>query len=353
MTSGNVVFNYGDGANAFVDVSSIQTVSAFTLTGASLSTGDIVFAALSATQGITFDVGSMSATVSAVAVDTDGNFVFNAGDANSLKLDIETLSASGATITLGSVSIAGQANNISATNVDSFTLQGTNYREIFTVDTVSASAMSITFGDLSDAFVASAITTDTFSFAGGDGANFSSTVTELTINGSDFNLTMPELGNGLTIGKLDFSASGTIVGTHNIDTVSASSSSTAGDSVVFTFNMGEDSVADDFSYMNGGGKELVKILNFDTGSDTLSWNGTAPATAITTTTAAGIIGGALGASISASDLTAGSATATFVYNGDLFFVGASAASNSTFEDGEVVFQFVGITDIGNADLGTY
>jgi len=353
MTSGNVVFNYGDGANAFVDVSSIQTVSAFTLTGASLSTGDIVFAALSATQGITFDVGSMSATVSAVAVDTDGNFVFNAGDANSLKLDIETLSASGATITLGSVSIAGQANNISATNVDSFTLQGTNYREIFTVDTVSASAMSITFGDLSDAFVASAITTDTFSFAGGDGANFSSTVTELTINGSDFNLTMPELGNGLTIGKLDFSASGTIVGTHNIDTVSASSSSTAGDSVVFTFNMGEDSVADDFSYMNGGGKELVKILNFDTGSDTLSWNGTAPATAITTTTAAGIIGGALGASISASDLTAGSATATFVYNGDLFFVGASAVSNSTFEDGEVVFQFVGITDIGNADLGTY
>ena len=261
----------------------------------------------------------------------------NTPNTTNLKIDIETLSASGATVTLGAVSDPNQANGISAINANSFTLAGTNYREIFASETISASAVSITFGDLSDAFRVSAITTETFTFAGGDGANFSASASIITIGASDFSLTMPELGNGLTIGKLDFSASGTIAATHNADTVSASSSSTAGDSVVFTFNYGEDSVADDISYMNGAGKELVKILNFDIGQDKLSITQTMnAATAMTTTTAAGIIGGALGASISSSDLTAGSATATFAYNGDLFYVGGSAASNSTFADGEVV-----------------
>ena len=60
-------------------MSSIQTVSAFTLTGASLTTGDIVMASLSATQGININLGGMSGTISAAAVDTDGAFVLNAG----------------------------------------------------------------------------------------------------------------------------------------------------------------------------------------------------------------------------------------------------------------------------------
>ena len=141
----------------------------------------------------------MSATVSAVAVDTDGVFVFNAGGTNNLKMDIETLSASAATITLGAVSIAGQANSISATNADSFTLAGTNYREIFSAQTISASAVSVTFGDLSDAFQVSSIITDTFTFAGGDGANFSASASIIAVGAADFSFTMPELGNGLTI----------------------------------------------------------------------------------------------------------------------------------------------------------
>ena len=94
------------------------------------------------------------------------------------------------------------------------------------------------------------------------------------------------------------------------------------------------------------------MYNFDKDQDVIKSNmkvGTA-ATAVGTTTAASIIGGALGASISASDLTAGSATATFVYNGDMFFIGASATIDTTFSDGEVVFQFVGITDISGGDL---
>ena len=215
----------------------------------------------------------------------------------------------------------------------------------------------MSFGDLSDALTVSSITTETFTFAGGDGANFSATITELDIGAADFSFTMPELGNGLTIGALGFSASGSIVGTHQADAVSASSSSAAGDVVKFEFNMGEDSVTDVLAYKNGAGKELVKIYNFDQDSDDLRTQMQAGtnATSVGTTTAASIIGGALGASISASDLTAGSATATFAYNGDMFFLGVTAgnAINSTFEDGEVVFQFVGITDITGSDISAY
>ncbi len=351
-TSGNVTFTYGTGGNAFVDVSAIDTVSGFTLTGASLTTADIAVVALSATQGISIDVGGASGSAVIANIDTDGVFTFNAGNANNLDIDIETLSASAATITLGAVSLAAHANSVSSVDAQTFTLAGGNYREIFSAHDISASAVTISFGDLSDALSVSSITTETFSFAGGDGANFSAVITQLDIGAADFSLTMPELGNGLLINRLGFSASGSIVATHNADTVSASSSSAAGDVVKFEFNMGEDSVVDTLGYFNGGGKELVKVYNFDKDQDVIKSNmkvGTA-ATAVGTTTAASIIGGALGASISASDLTAGSATATFVYNGDMFFIGASATIDSTFSDGEVVFQFVGITDISGGDL---
>ena len=168
---------------------------------------------------------------------------------------------------------------------------------------------------------------------------------------------MPELGNGLTITALTFSASGTIVGTNSADNVSASSIAASGDTLKFEFNLGEDSVRDDIAYNEGSGKSLVKILNFKTGTDKLSTDhslaGTA-GTAISTTTAAAIIGGALGASISVSDVAAGNATALFTYAGDTFFLGeADAGSNNmggTFTDGETVFQFVGTTDIVAGDI---
>ena len=49
------------------------------------------------------------------------------------------------------------ANGISSVQADSFTLAGTNYREIFTAHDISASAVSITFGDLSDAISVSSL----------------------------------------------------------------------------------------------------------------------------------------------------------------------------------------------------
>ena len=85
-------------------------------------------------------------------------------------------------------------------------------------------------------------------------------------------LRMAELGNGLTIATMTHSASGTIVGTNAVDNISASSTSASGDTVKFEFNMGEDSANDVLQYAHGAGKELVKITQFDTTSDSLSAN---------------------------------------------------------------------------------
>ena len=123
-TSGDITFNYGTGGNGFIDVSAIDTVSAFTLSEAGLTTGDIVLASLSATQGININLGGMSGTISAAAVDTDGAFVLNAGSASNLQIDIETLSRRG-NCTLGAVSDSTMANGIPPVQADSFTLAGT------------------------------------------------------------------------------------------------------------------------------------------------------------------------------------------------------------------------------------
>ena len=198
-------------------------------------------------------------------------------------------------------------------------------------------------------------TAETFTFNGGDGANFSATMTQVDIGAADFSITMAELGDGLTINRLGFSGSGNTTGTNDSDNISASSSSVAGDTVKFEFNMGEDSSADVLGYLNGGGKELVKIYQFDTGSDSLSANVVTGAgvTAVGVATAASMIGGALGASISSSDVASGAATALFTYNGDTFFISQAAgnAIDGTFANGEVVFQFVGVTNIAASDIG--
>ena len=89
------------GGNGFIDASAIDTVSAFTLSGAGLTPGDIVLASLSATQGININLGGMSGTISAAAVDTDGAFVLTAASASNLQIDIETLSAGITAATLG------------------------------------------------------------------------------------------------------------------------------------------------------------------------------------------------------------------------------------------------------------
>lgn len=355
-TSADVSFNFGTGAAAFFEVSAIDSKGGFNITGTQLATGNITIADLSAAGNITIDLGGMSGSAAISTIDTEGTFTLDAGDAANLAFNSEHLSASAASITLGAVSESAMNNSISAINVtNAFSLNGSVYREGFSAQTISASAISVTFGDLADFFFASSVTTENFSFVGGDGANFSAKMTTTTISDTDWSITMPELGNGLTIGNLTFSGSGTISGTNSQDNVSASSTTASGGTIKFEFNMGEDNVQDDLGYnQHSNGNALVKISNFKTTVDKLSTDherGT-DATAIGTTTAASIIGGALGATISASDVASGNATALFTYNGDTFFIGAadSNALNGTFEDGETVFQFVGTTDIVAADI---
>ena len=200
--SGDVTFNYGQGANAFMDVENINTGNAFTLNGTNLVTGNISIGTLSATQNINMDFGGMSGNATFGNIYTEGEFVLNASNASNFGLDIESLSVGTGIVTLGAVYDYAHANSISAISANSFTLHGESYRENFEIDRISAENVSLSFGDLSDGFFASSISTDTFSFSGGDGPNFSAYIGNLSIGASDFDVTMPELGNSLTIASL-------------------------------------------------------------------------------------------------------------------------------------------------------
>ena len=144
-----MTFNYGNGANGFIDVSAIQTVSAFTLTGSNLGTGNVVATLVSAEASISMDMGGMSGSAVIGTMNTDGDFTLNAGGAGNLNLNIEMISASGVAITLGAVSESSHANNISAIHADSVNINGAAYREIFTSDAISANAVTVSFIDLS------------------------------------------------------------------------------------------------------------------------------------------------------------------------------------------------------------
>jgi len=353
-TSGAVAFNFGAGGSGMFRVSAINNVSAFTLTGPNLVTANMSVTQLSATESVTFSMGGAKGSATFSAITTEGSFVYDAANTGNLSLEIGSLSASAATMTLGANATSTHTISMSVVDVKSvFTLNGANYRDLYTADQISASAVSVTFGDLSDGFVASSLNAVNLTFNGGDGTLFSANITSAIITGSDWSILMPEQGNQLTIGSLAFSASGTVTMTNLGDTVSASSTSASGDTLKVEFNLGEDSVADTLSYSNGGGKELVKIYNFDKGQDALkiSNKGTS-ATSTGVVTAASIIGGALGASISSTDVSSAGVTATFVYNGDLFFLANPDfnALDGTFGPGEVVFQFVGISSIESGDV---
>ena len=151
-------------------------------------------------------------------------------------------------MTLGANATSTHTINVSTIDVKStFTLDGTAYRDFLTTDYISASAVSMTFGDLSDGFRASVMNAVNLTFNGGDGTLFSAAITSAVITGSDWSITMPEQGNQLTISGLAFSASGSIVMTNMGDTVSASSTSVATQSLKAEFNLGEDSTADTLS----------------------------------------------------------------------------------------------------------
>ena len=122
--SGDITFNFGTGSNGFVDVSSIQTISAFNFAGAGLSTADITVSLLSATQAVTFsNLGNAVGTAAIAAIDTDETFTFNAGASGNLFVDIGTLSASAASVVLGN----SDEVQFSSIVVDTLTIDGANF----------------------------------------------------------------------------------------------------------------------------------------------------------------------------------------------------------------------------------
>jgi len=352
-TSGDVTFQFGGGVNGFADVSSIDTISAFTLIGASLSTADIVINNLSATDAISIsNLGNASGSLAISAIDTDGVFTVNGGATEGIALAFGTVSAETMSMVLG----GSKEVSFSALNVDTITIDGTNFKGDLTfADAIATTAMSITLGSQASAVTISAMTTETFTLTHTGGGPLSAELTG--INVSAFTITGSEDGSGrLDISTFNFSASGTITGSGGDDDVKVSSMSLSSQEITFTFDMRDDSEADSLIYTKGAGKEIVKILNFKTGQDKVSasfvsTSYSAGATAMTTTTAALILSDALDRSISASELgTAGLSTAMFSLGGDIFALHSAGDTGNALDAGEVIFQFVGIESLSGTDI---
>jgi hypothetical protein len=367
--SGGITLNYGSGLANF-DASAVIGNSTFTLNGNSTVSAEIHIQSMSVSGAINVNLGGASGSFSAHSIDTDSSFTISGANASAF-IDIANLSASGAiSISLGATTVAADAFTLSSAQTDSaFTLNAVNYREIINIDQMSVSGtVTITAGDLTDALLISSLTTDsTIILNGGDGANFSATITDLNIGASGWTITMPELGNGLTILESKFSGTGTIVATNSADAISASSMSGAGYTQTVDIDLREDSAVDKVAYIAGAGKDILILRNFDSGEDILTLQSAAGAntlhapggTSMGIATAATIIGDALGLTLSSSNLASatvttandGQGSAIYTYNGDTYYLGFSNA-DATFDDGEMIVRFVGVTDAGsvNADI---
>jgi len=326
------------------------------LVGASLSTADIVINDLSATQAISIsNLGNASGSLAVSALDTDGVFTLNAGASEGIALEFGTISAASMSLVLG----GSKEVSFSALNVSSITIDGTSFKGDLTFgDAITTTAMSISMGSQASALTISAMTTETFTLSHSGGGPLSAELAG--INVSAFTITGSEDASGrLDISGFNFSASGTITGSAGDDDVAVSSMSSANQSITFTFDMRDDGdQADSLIYTKGAGEEIVRILNFKSGTDDISASFVessyaAMASALTTTTAALILSDALNQTISANDLgTAGLATAMFSMGGNIYVLGSVGDSGTTFANGDVLFEFVGIETLAGTDITT-
>ena len=78
-------------------------------------------------------------------------------------------------------------------------------------------------------------------------------------------------GGSLTIGSLNFSIRNGYRSAGGDDVVASATGVVIGQEVTFTFDMRDDDQADVLKYTHStAGKEVVKILNFKTGFDSIS-----------------------------------------------------------------------------------
>ena len=183
----------------------------------------------------------------------------------------------------------------------------------------------------------------------------------MTIGASGFSILMPEDGNGLTISGLSASGGGTITGTSVADDISVTAIATASTITTYDIDLRDaDGKADTVTFESkSAGATLVVIRGFDgsaaasANGDVLEIKGTATVsgneyvTAVGAATAASLLSTALGESITASQLTSASgssvvgSSASFTYNNDFYYFGYNLDGDSTFEQGDTIFRFVG------------
>ena len=370
ISLGGTLFSAGD-IDTLGDVNiSIEGTSGSVMVGSPWESWDYPWARAGIdADAVSINLGASRGDLRVEKIDSQSTILIS-GSNSQMAIDVDELVASGdITVSLGHVYSSEDSANISSIETQgTFTLDGQLYREKFDNDWIFASGVVINFGDLSDEFDSSGIITETFSLNGGDGANFSANITSLDIGASGWSISMPELGNGLTLPDLSFSGGGVLLGTMSTDNISAVSTSQAGDTVTVEFDLREDSWTDVLDYNNGGGKEYVILRNFKSGSDDLdlspqygssTWT-TGLDVAVGVATAASIIGAALGATVATGDVATaqgifggndedGNATALFTYQGDTWLV-SDGDGDAMWEDGEVIFRFVGVTDILSSDI---
>jgi len=358
-SSGAMTLTFGDAAN--LELSAADTAGAFTLNAANAVSANIVSTGMISGGTVIMNLGAASGDLTVTGI-VSHNSITISGAGSKLAMNIETLSASGnISVSLGPVTTDGEGANISAISTVGglVTIDGSAYREKFDFDKISASGVSITMGDLADEIDGSAIVANTLTINGGDGSNFSANITSIDINGaSGWSILMPELGDATTIASMAFSGGGIFKGTHEIDNISANSTSAAADSVTLDFDFREDSVTDVLDYVNGAGKEYLILRNFDGGEDDLDLTNTYGSaggldTSVGVTAAASLIGAALGTTVSTGDVaTAGGITAVFTYNGDTWLLGDGGPGDAdgTWSAGEAIIRFVGTDDLVAGDL---
>jgi len=368
-----MTFTMGNAGN--VDVSSLESGGAFTLDARNSASAEINIESGLSANGVTINLGAASGDLSISAINSQGAITISGADSK-MHMDIALLSASGAiSLSLGAVSdnadkafglTSSSGDLVIASENSNVTINAVNYREELDIDRISGSGVTITFGDLSDDLSLSAIYAESIlTLNGGDGSNFSGDISNIDINGaSGWSIILPELGNGLAIDTLSFSGGGILKMTNGeADTVSAVSTSGAGDLITVDVDFREDSTVDTFDYVKGSGKDYVIIRNFDqSDSDVLDilhdgdalddGSGSGEAVGLGVTGAAALLTTVLGSTVSSSDVaTAGTSnniSAMFTYNGDQYFF--QTDSDSTFENTEAIFRFVGVTDITDADI---
>ena len=278
-------------------------------------------------------------------------------------------------ITLGETADDNHGFSASSIIAHNVTVNANSFNDEVDLGKLSASgAVTITVGENVHHLTADSIQAASGTFtlnAGGAGSTFSASLTEVILGGgtSGWTISLADDGKNADITMLKFSAGGSYTGTGQADNVSAESSSLDETMDTYTFDLRDDGVTDTISYVkvaSASDQALVILKNFQgsataTNSDVLKIDQGAAAndkvTAIGFSTAAQLLTSALGETVTSANLTevantesGGTNSSMYTYNGDTYYLGYNSGGTGTFGSGDVIFKFVGTTDVNYGDI---